>query len=164
MDGDKLVTDSRRVAAHFGRRHADVLRAVKRLECSPEYRQRNFALTMGAVPGPKGALRQEPTYQMTKDGFVFLVMGFGGERAAAIKEAYINAFNSMAEALQKRDLSLWQQMQALIAKESASQVKAAFGSRLMLHRKRELPALRREEKELKDELQPGLFNKLRTLS
>ncbi|WP_395842570.1 Rha family transcriptional regulator, partial [Edwardsiella tarda] len=28
-------------------------------------------------------------YEMTKDGFVFLVMGFTGKRAAAFKEAYI---------------------------------------------------------------------------
>lgn len=36
---------------------------------------------------------------MTKDGFIFLVMGFTGHKAAAIKEAYINAFNIMAEQL-----------------------------------------------------------------
>lgn len=36
---------------------------------------------------------------MTKDGFMFLVMGFTGTRAAEIKERYINAFNEMAEKL-----------------------------------------------------------------
>ena len=39
---------------------------------------------------------------MTKDGFMFLVMGFTGKRAAAVKEAYINAFNQMAEQLTKK--------------------------------------------------------------
>jgi len=34
---------------------------------------------------------------MTKDGFAFLAMGFTGKKAAAFKEAYINAFNQMAE-------------------------------------------------------------------
>ncbi len=34
-------------------------------------------------------------YEMTKDGFMFLVMGFTGKAAAQIKEAYINAFNLM---------------------------------------------------------------------
>lgn len=39
---------------------------------------------------------------MTKDGFIFLVMGFTGQKAAAIKEAYINAFNMMALQLMQR--------------------------------------------------------------
>lgn len=30
---------------------------------------------------------------MTKDGFVFLVMGFTGKKAAQFKEAYISEFN-----------------------------------------------------------------------
>ena len=36
---------------------------------------------------------------MTKDGFMFLVMGFTGKKAAQIKEAYINAFNQMSTKL-----------------------------------------------------------------
>ena len=36
---------------------------------------------------------------MTKDGFMFLVMGFKGAKAERIKEAYINAFNAMADEL-----------------------------------------------------------------
>ena len=38
-----LVTDSRRVAKHFKRRHADVLRAYDCMRCSAEFNQRNFA-------------------------------------------------------------------------------------------------------------------------
>lgn len=34
-------------------------------------------------------------YTMTKDGFVFLIMGFTGKKAAAFKEAYIAEFNRM---------------------------------------------------------------------
>lgn len=36
---------------------------------------------------------------MTKDGFVFLVMGFTGKKAAAFKEAYIAEFNRMEAGL-----------------------------------------------------------------
>nr|WP_277668545.1 Rha family transcriptional regulator [Caproiciproducens galactitolivorans] len=32
---------------------------------------------------------------MTRDGFMFLVMGYRGKKAAAIKEAYIKQFNEM---------------------------------------------------------------------
>jgi len=46
-----------------------------------------------------GAKRSSRFYEMTKDGFIFVVMGFTGTKAAATKEAYINAFNWMAEQL-----------------------------------------------------------------
>ena len=32
-------------------------------------------------------------YEITKDGFVFLVMGYTGKKAAEFKEAYIKKFN-----------------------------------------------------------------------
>ena len=53
-------------------------------------------------------------YNVTKDGFMFLVMGFTGKQAAAIKEAYINAFNQMADTLQSSqyDNSAVQALQA----------------------------------------------------
>jgi hypothetical protein len=53
---------------------------------------------------------------------------------------------------------LWQQMQALIAKEVGSQVRASFGSHLMLDRKRELPSLRTEREMLESAIQPSLLN------
>ena len=46
---------------------------------------------------------------MTKDGFIFLVMDFTGKAAAQIKEAYINAFNWMAEQLIKMQHSYMKQ-------------------------------------------------------
>lgn len=54
--------------------------------------------------------------------------------------------------------TLWQQMQALIAKEVGSQVRASFGSHLMLTRKRELPTLREERGFLEAAIQPSLLN------
>jgi phage regulator Rha-like protein len=38
-------------------------------------------------------------YRITRDGFVFLAMGFTGTKAAEFKEAYINAFNQMEKQL-----------------------------------------------------------------
>ncbi|WP_374956664.1 Rha family transcriptional regulator, partial [Bordetella avium] len=43
LAGDRLVTDSRRVAERFKKRHRDVLRAIRLLECSADFRARNFA-------------------------------------------------------------------------------------------------------------------------
>ena len=93
-DGQPTAT-SLQVAEHFGKRHGDVIRAIRNLGCSDGYRERNFALTINRVPGPKGALRDEPMYHITRDGFALLAMGFTGKEAMRWKEAYIAAFNAM---------------------------------------------------------------------
>lgn len=93
----ELRTTSLKVAEAFGKRHDDVLRKIKNIDCSEDFNARNFAVV--DYLDKKGELRK--AYQMTKDGFMFLVMGFTGKKAAAIKEAYINAFNKMAEQLYK---------------------------------------------------------------
>lgn len=92
-----LVTDSFSVAKYFGKRHEQVLRKLKDLGCSFEFTKHNFVLCHKNNELQNGKL--QPFYQMTKDGFMFLVMGFTGKRAAEIKERYINAFNEMEEQL-----------------------------------------------------------------
>ena len=92
------VTSSRRVAEYFGKRHDDVLKAIRNLECSGEFRLRNFAESSYKNEQKK----RQPEYLMTRDGFIFLVMGFTGKKAARIKEAYINAFNQMESLIKER--------------------------------------------------------------
>lgn len=91
----ELVTSSKLVSQAFGKRHDDVLRKLKHLECSKEFTDRNFTVS----EYKDGSGRKLPLWEMTKDGFMFLVMGFTGKKAATIKEAYINAFNKMADQL-----------------------------------------------------------------
>ena len=43
--GNEPTTDSMKVAERFGKRHADVLRSIKNMDCSTEFTQRNFALS-----------------------------------------------------------------------------------------------------------------------
>lgn len=95
---NNLVTDSRHVAEYFGKRHDNVIRSIKALGCSEKFNRLNFEGVH--YHDSKGEVRQ--AYQMTKDGFMFLVMGFTGKRAAEIKERYINAFNEMADQLSKK--------------------------------------------------------------
>lgn len=87
----KITTTSNQVAKHFGKQHTHVLRAIKNLECSPEFTASNFGLSEYA----DSTGRTLPAYTMTRDGFSFLCMGFTGKEAAKWKEAYINAFNAM---------------------------------------------------------------------
>ena len=48
---------------------------------------------------------RDRAWNMTKDGFMFLVMGFTGTKAATIKEAYIAEFNRMADEIHRRELA-----------------------------------------------------------
>ncbi|QXC99347.1 Rha family phage regulatory protein [Klebsiella sp. PL-2018] len=91
----KVVTTSLSVACYFRKPHKDILAKISRLECSPEFTERNFSLSdYTDVSG-----RKLPCYQITRDGFAFLAMGFTGKRAARFKEAYISAFNEMERKL-----------------------------------------------------------------
>ncbi|EFE8546413.1 Rha family transcriptional regulator, partial [Escherichia coli] len=67
------------------------------LECSASFTARNFSVS--DYTDCTG--RKLPCYQITRDGFAFLAMGFTGKRAAQFKEAYINAFNQMEKQLSK---------------------------------------------------------------
>ncbi|MDW1873675.1 Rha family transcriptional regulator [Vibrio sp. Vb1026] len=59
---------------------------LKNIDCSEDFNARNF--TVVDYLDKKGEFRK--AYQMTKEGFMFLVMVFTGKKAEEIKEAYIN--------------------------------------------------------------------------
>lgn len=89
----KPVTTSRKIAEVFEKEHYNVLRDIESLDCSEEFNALNFELVK--YKDKKGEKR--PEYIITKDGFVFLVMGYRGKKAAAFKEAYIKQFNAMED-------------------------------------------------------------------
>lgn len=95
INDGKVLTTSKDVAEYFRKRHDDVLKKLRGLDCSSGFTARNFAVS--EYTDSTG--RKLPMYTMTKDGFVFLVMGFTGKKAAAFKEAYIAEFNRMEERL-----------------------------------------------------------------
>ncbi|MEE6028423.1 Rha family transcriptional regulator [Avibacterium paragallinarum] len=85
------MTDSRKVAYYFGKRHDNLLRILNNLDCSKEFSQLNFKAAKYIDEQGK----KRPMYLMTQDGFTLLVMGFTGKKAMQFKEAYINEFNQM---------------------------------------------------------------------
>lgn len=87
----KVITTSQDVADYFRKLHKDILKKIKFLDYSPEFNKRNFA----PVDYIDGKGEKRPMYEMTKNGFIFLVMGFTGKKAAQFKEAYIAEFNRM---------------------------------------------------------------------
>ncbi|WP_413784536.1 Rha family transcriptional regulator [Edwardsiella piscicida] len=98
IHGGIAITTSIAVAEFFGKQHKNVIQKIETLDCSPEFNGLNFQPVK--YTDAKGEKR--PSYEMTKDGFVFLVMGFTGKKAAAFKEAYIAAFNRMERQLLAR--------------------------------------------------------------
>ncbi|MDR5008304.1 Rha family transcriptional regulator [Agrobacterium fabacearum] len=94
-----VVANSRDVADYFERPHFQVLRSIRDLDCSHEFMECNFvSFKINDLTGISTS-----HYEMTKDGFVFLAMGFTGPKAARFKEAYIAQFNAMEAELRERD-------------------------------------------------------------
>lgn len=103
-----------------------------------------------------GSLRE---YAMLNEHQASLLIAFmrNSPRVVAFKVALIREFFHMRDELQRREQGLWAQMQALIAREVESKVRASFGSHLMLKRKREIPDFEVQFAELEDRIQKPLF-------
>ena len=117
---DQVKTNSVLVAKVFNKEHGKVMRDIANLKCSNDFRAANFGLSSYVNEQNK----EFPMYEMTKDGFTFLVMGYTGQKAAEFKEAYINAFNKMEAELKSQQTkqlsaaeSLLQSVQLLVAHE-----------------------------------------------
>ncbi|EFI5570547.1 transcriptional regulator, partial [Escherichia coli] len=99
IENGRAVTTSVAVADFFRKMHKDVLKKIDNLECSEKFSERNFA--PAEYLDEQG--KKRPMYQITKNGFVFLVMGFTGKKAAAFKEAYIAEFDRMEAELRQNN-------------------------------------------------------------
>lgn len=97
LEGNELVTDSLTVAEVFNKRHADVLKSIESLNCSKEFSQRNFSL----AEYKDAQQKIRPKFLLNRDGLMFLVMGYTGERAAQMKESYIYEFNRMEQQIKQ---------------------------------------------------------------
>lgn len=96
----RAVTTSKAVADYFGKKHKNVLRDIENLIADlPNERGLNFAPTFQTVAGPNNSSRQERMFELTRDGFMLLTMGFTGKQALTLKVGYIDAFNQMESQL-----------------------------------------------------------------
>lgn len=94
---ERLVTTSLKIAKKFGKEHSHVLRDIRGLECSDAFRESNFGLS--SYQSSQG--KTLPMYEVTRDGFTILAMGYTGKEAMRFKEDYINAFNVMENELKR---------------------------------------------------------------
>lgn len=89
----KATVGSLQLAEHFGIRHHHVLRDIKAIiRKVPEiFAQTNFGFS--EYTDETG--RTLPAFNLTRDGFTLLAMGYNSARAIAWKIRYIEAFNAL---------------------------------------------------------------------
>lgn len=92
---DKVCTTSLIVGEMFEKEHKNVLRDIRNFECSEKFMRANFEPV--EYVDAKGEKR--PAFNITRDGFSFLTLGFTGKKAAAWKEKFLEAFNAMEKVL-----------------------------------------------------------------
>lgn len=150
QDGE-VFTTSRQVAELFEKEHRNVLRAIRLLDCDEEFTALNYELT--DFIDKNGDSR--PEYLISKDGMVFLVMGFTGKKAAQFKLLYLRAFNWMMEQLQEnRDLQ--HLLHDFARREALSVSKGSFHGQGLAQRRIEKRALGLEQAQLKVRAQLSL--------
>ena len=100
IQNSQIVTTSEFVAQAFDKQHKHVLEKIEQIskEIKASFFEPNFRLKAKQVKTGFG-YRETKSYELTKDGFMLLVMGFTGKQAMAIKITYIEAFNAMSEAI-----------------------------------------------------------------
>ncbi|WP_047711366.1 Rha family transcriptional regulator [Pseudomonas lactis] len=136
-DDGTPTTDSLRIAERFGKRHDTVLRSIVNLKCSTGFRLRNFAES--SYINEQG--KAQRMFTMTKDGYMFLVMGFTGKKAAIWKEGFIEAFNWMAEELKTRNMSFQQRCNYLMLEYQQKKGLASFAGKTLRSWQIEKPGL-----------------------
>lgn len=105
----RVFCTSMDIARVFGKRHDHVLRDIENIlndlrEIGTSYELPNFGevVRISKTTNPKnGKLvnRKIPMYNLTRDGFSLLAMGFTGKKAMKWKMSFLNAFNQMERSL-----------------------------------------------------------------
>lgn len=101
QDG-RLKTDSFVVARVFEKDHFHLMRDIRNIIASDVYQKRNqsnFGLCFRINELANG--KRVPYYEMDRQGFEILAMGFTGEKALEWKFKYSDAFAAMEELLKK---------------------------------------------------------------
>lgn len=123
-----VTVSSLDVSKHFEKQHKHVLDAIQRItqESSADFHEPNFRPTVIERENPSGGKPiTSPAYNLTRDGFSLLAMGFTGKKALQWKIRYIEAFNVMEEALTSRSTEAPQLKE--LGQCSAKEIRALAG-------------------------------------
>ena len=155
INNGQAVTSSLQVAEYFGKKHQHVMEKVRALlaEIPSDWGVSNFR--QSSYFNLQG--KEQPCYEMTKDGFTLLAMGFTGKKAMEFKIDYINAFNEMADFILSDGINLQQQF--LIADKelkTATEIASHAGYTLNHIGKKVKPVKKRIRDNLLEKLQIAL--------
>ncbi|EHE0131494.1 Rha family transcriptional regulator [Campylobacter coli] len=147
---NKVFINSLDLAKVFNKNHKDVLETTKN-QPQNDFTESNFILS--TYKDKKGELR--PCYNLTRDGFSLLVMGFTGEKAYKWKIEFIKAFNEMEKRLRNIEYEKHDKLafrQSLGYKSQLAQQKEHYENKIKalkydLENKKELSFKRKLSKE-----------------
>ncbi|EKD4590315.1 Rha family transcriptional regulator [Campylobacter coli] len=147
---NKVFINSLDLAKVFNKNHKDVLETTKN-QPQNDFTESNFILS--TYKDKKGELR--PCYNLTRDGFSLLVMGFTGEKAYKWKIEFIKAFNEMEKRLRNIEYEKHDKLafrQSLGYKSQLAQQKEKYENKIKalkydLEKKKELSFKRKLSKE-----------------
>lgn len=102
VENNKPMVSSLVVAEFFEKQHKNVLQSINELEIPNDFRRLNFQ--------PSSYLnkqnKEQPSFNITRDGFSLLTMGFTGKKAMEWKIKFLEAFNAMEERLKGSEAEL----------------------------------------------------------
>lgn len=98
ISNNQLTTTSLKIAERFGMEHKNVLAKIQKLEIPADFSRLNFQ--PAEYLDEQGKPRKQ--YEITRDGFTLLAMGFTGKKAMKFKIDFIKAFNAMETELINR--------------------------------------------------------------
>ena len=105
---NKCVCSSLDLARNFEKKHKTILRSIDNLvaqNCATKnmFHERNYLDERG---------KEYRCFEMNRDGFTLLIMGFTGQKALDWKLKYIDCFNKMEAVLAEKQSLEWQQARA----------------------------------------------------
>lgn len=109
----QLTVTSKEVAINFEKRHDHVIRDIENLVAdmgSPQNWGHLFIESEYQHPQNKQWYKE---YEITRDGFSLLVMGFTGKKALEWKLKYIEAFNRMEQQIKNNMPKISKELQAI---------------------------------------------------
>ncbi|EAI5917621.1 hypothetical protein B9M62_06405 [Campylobacter coli] len=147
---NKVFINSLDLAKVFNKNHRHILQTTKN-QPQNDFTESNFILS--TYKDKKGELR--PCYNLTRDGFSLLVMGFTGEKAYKWKVEFIKAFNEMEKRLRNIEYEKHDKLafrQSLGYKSQLAQQKEKYENKIKalqydLEKKKELSFKRKLSKE-----------------
>lgn len=145
------------LANGMGQQHRSVLQLVRKHIDSLE-QFGGVAFQMQPFDTKGGRQNREVAMLNEQQSTLLICLMKNSVRVVDFKIGLVHEFYRMKEELNRRNNNLWDQMQSLIAKEVESQVRASFGSHLLLRRKKEKPRLLSEREMLEAAIQPSLLS------